>query len=181
MAQAKAQTPAIPLTFFEIGQNVVANPGVSLSVKNAGFVIADHTNTHPDATTEDDATITQEAMSAYTAISNAAGVKPRYFRPPYGAFSPSSMTDWYNLGFYVITWSIYSDDFEDPANADAAYNNIAAQLALDNTSGHIVLCHDIHSACKDAFPRIVTLFKSNGYTFVDMQTCLGITSLTPYR
>ena len=175
IAAAKAQSPNIPLLFFEIGENVDANPGVSASVNSNGFLIGDHTYTHPDvASGLSDATIIQEASSAASAIQSATGRNPRFFRPPYGDYSTASMNDWYNLGLYSVTWNIDSNDWMDPANADAAYNNIAAALAQDTNSGHIVLCHDIHDACKDAFPRIVNLFHQNGYTFVSLEDCLGI-------
>ena len=174
---AAAQARNIPLTFFQIGEHVASYPGVSASVNSNGFLLADHTYSHPSAIgppPPSDAAISQEATSAADIIEASTGRNPRFFRPPYGDYTPAAMLNWYNLGFYVVNWDVDSNDWQDPGNADAAYNNVEAQFLEDTNAGHIILCHDIHTACKDAFPRIVDLFQSNGYTFVSLEDCLGI-------
>ena len=82
MAAAKAQTPQIPLLFFQIGENVDANPDISANVKNLGFSIGDHSYSHLSAIDLSDAEITQQASEAYSAINAATGLNPRFFRPP---------------------------------------------------------------------------------------------------
>ena len=40
--------------------------------------------------------------------------------------------------------------------------------------GHIILCHDLYSVCTvDLITKTVNLFENGGFTFVDLQTCLG--------
>ena len=178
MAAALAQNPKIPLIFFEVGSNISARPPVSVSVNNNGFLIGDHTWDHPSAIGLSDALVTQEATTAAAEIKTVTGRNPRFLRPPYGDYTAAAMKDWYNLGMYVVTWDIDSNDWMDPGNADAAYNNVEAAFLEDTHSGHIILCHDVHTACKDALPRIVTLFQSYGYRFVSLDECLNI---APYK
>eukprot|EP00834_Sanchytrium_tribonematis_P001308 NODE_31_length_37178_cov_0.413576.p7 type:complete len:462 gc:universal NODE_31_length_37178_cov_0.413576:25333-23948(-) len=170
--------PVIPLTFFQVGQNVDARSGITSTLNSQGFIIADHTYSHISAIGMADATVTLEATKARQSIQKVIGKNVQFFRPPYGDYTTSSMLDWYNLGLYVVTWSIDSLDWTDPGNPDNAYNNIANRLAADSTRGHTVLCHDIHTACKDALPRIKDLFISYGYKFVTLEQCLGI---APYQ
>jgi len=179
MAAAKAQTPPIPLTFFEIGNNVLANPGVSATVAGtSGFFVADHTMDHPSAIGMFDTDIYNEASQCAAALKTANGKNVQYFRPPYGEYTPASMKVWNGLGLFVISWSITSNDFADPANGAAALANVQAGLAAAPGVGHIVLCHDIHTACLSVFPSIVSTFQQAGYTFVDLQTCTGV---APYK
>ena len=125
-----------------------------------------------------DAQVRADAADGAASILAATGRNPRYFRPPFGYFTDAALGIWNSLGLFAINWSIDSNDWRDPSNADAAFANIASSLNADPNSGHIVLCHDTHTACLDAFPRIVELFKDNGYSFVTLEQCLGV---APYQ
>ena len=162
----------IPISFFQIGVNVQANTGVTKSV-NAKYLIADHTQNHYDSTLSS-TNVQSQANLAQTAIFNQIGKRPRILRPPYGAYNAAAMTTWFNNGYYVVNWSLDTNDWRAGSSPDSVLAEVNAVLNADSNSGHIILSHDIHRPSIGAFPAVVKAFEDKGYTFVDIETCLGI-------
>ena len=169
---------SIPAMFFEIGEKVAQNPQIAVKVANAGYVIGDHTWNHISSTLLTSPEVNSEATQAAAEIISVTGKAPRYLRPPYGDYNTQAMQVWNSLGYFVITWSIDTRDWVVGSTPASALQRVKDVLAADSTSGHIMLCHDIHTPCRDALPDIVALFKSYGYKFVSMEECTGI---KPYR
>src|ERR1700683_4411919 len=74
-----------PASFFQCGTNVRRLPGVTREVAAAGHEIGNHTDTHPLLALKSPGFIQRELSAAQEAIERATGVRPRYFRAPYGA------------------------------------------------------------------------------------------------
>ena len=136
-------------------------------------MIADHTQSHFDSTLASTNVKTQ-ADQAQTAIFNQIGKRPQILRPPYGAYNAASMTTWFNSGYYVVNWDIDTNDWRAGSSAASVLAEVNAVLNRNSIGGHIILSHDIQQPSLDAFDRIVKAFKDKGYTFVNIQTCLGI-------
>ena len=162
----------IPIAFFQIGENVQANTGVTSNAA-AKYFIADHTQNHLDSTFAS-TNVKAQADQAQTAIFNVIGKRPQILRPPYGAYNAAAMTTWFNNGYYVVNWSVDTNDWRAGSSKASVLAEVDAVLNADSTSGHIILSHDIHRPSLDAFPEIVKRFTDKGYTFVDIETCLGI-------
>src|SRR5215216_2375728 len=74
----------VPATFFEVGEHVVEHPGVVADLERDGFEIGNHTFSHADLASAGRLRDLQISLTE-SAISGAAGVRPRFVRPPYSA------------------------------------------------------------------------------------------------
>ena len=75
---------ARPATFFQCGVNVRRLPSVAREVAAAGHEIGNHSDTHALLALKSPGFIYRELTAAQEAIEHATGVRPRYFRAPYG-------------------------------------------------------------------------------------------------
>jgi peptidoglycan/xylan/chitin deacetylase (PgdA/CDA1 family) len=81
----------VPATFFQVGANVERLPEIARAVAAAGHAIGNHSYSHPlfcfrpPAFIEDDVRRAQQTIQAHT------GVRPEWFRAPYGA-------RWFGMG-----------------------------------------------------------------------------------
>jgi peptidoglycan-N-acetylglucosamine deacetylase len=75
-------------TFFLIGRNVRAFPGLAREIAERGHTIGNHTETHPSLTFLSAARIAEELERCDDAIMAATGKQPRWMRPPFGYRSP---------------------------------------------------------------------------------------------
>eukprot|EP00835_Amoeboradix_gromovi_P003692 NODE_254_length_12812_cov_0.286872.p3 type:complete len:460 gc:universal NODE_254_length_12812_cov_0.286872:12576-11197(-) len=177
-ARVAAGKARVPITFFDIGTNVVANSGVASSEISRGHTVADHSWSHLGVQMDNisPATMTQEATKASDAIFAATGKRTRFFRPPYGEYSSVSMGVWNGLGLYTINWSIDSNDWKPSVTSDNsdAFLNIKAGFNADSNSGHIILSHDIHTGSIQYFDEIADDIEARGYKFISLEDCLGI-------
>ncbi|WP_113704218.1 polysaccharide deacetylase family protein [Nonomuraea lactucae] len=152
-------------TFFVVGQNVVANPGMVRRAAAAGHEIAGHSWSHRDLTRLSGAAIRADLSRTDLAIRGATGVAPSLMRPPYGAVNRRVRK---HTTHPLILWSVDTEDWR--------YRNSArvARKAIKGTRpGGIVLFHDIHPTTVKAIPRVLKTLSARGYHFVTVSELLG--------
>jgi len=148
----------IHATFFMIGQRVVESPGLAKEVRDAGHELANHTFTHPTLGSMSAERVTNEIHQCQDAIEKHVGVKPSWFRPPYGSFRSSQGPIARMERLSIVIWSVDPRDWSRPG-AQAIQQRI-----LGNTAGgDIILCHDLHSQTADAAPGIVEGLLERGF------------------
>ncbi len=81
----------VPATFFVVGEHVVEHPDLVASLKDQGFELGAHTFNHADLTTIPGWERDLQMSMTDAAVVGAAGVRPRFFRPPYTG-GPESIT-----------------------------------------------------------------------------------------
>src|SRR4051794_27323468 len=123
----------IHAVFFEIGQNVAANPSVTRSVRSAGNLIGNHTWSHPDLTTLSTTAVT----SQLNRMESALGFRPRCVRPPYGATNSRIATIIANRGQRQILWTVDPRDWSRPGTTTIVNRVLAGVRA-----GSRILMHD---------------------------------------
>ena len=74
-----------PATFFQCGANVRRLPSAASEVAAAGHEIGNHSDRHLLLALKSPGFIHRELSAAQESIEHATSVRPRYFRPPYGA------------------------------------------------------------------------------------------------
>ena len=72
-------------TFFVVGTNVDSHPTVARRIVAEGHAIANQSYSHPRLTTLSDASVLSQFTRASAAITNATGIVPSCYRPPYGS------------------------------------------------------------------------------------------------
>jgi len=100
------QANGMPATFFIITDSSITNPDPEymnasqiITLKNEGFEIGNHTETHPDLTTLTNAQVQTEMGGAQTALQNAVGVTPTDFAYPFGAYNANTIAIGKQVGF----------------------------------------------------------------------------------
>ncbi len=181
-------------TFFVIGQNMQAHPGLVQRELNECHNVGSHTFTHPNiaatpkAETDLELNLTQRLFEVLT------GRSLRLFRPPYfGDAEPSTPAEVeplitaQKLGYLIVGLRVDPDDWMKPDP------KLIVQRTLDRLSegfdatgkvadpekrGQIVLLHDSggnRSRTVEALPALIDALRANGYQLVTVGQLAGLT------
>ncbi len=154
----------VKATFFCIGRQVAAYPALVKQEYNAGHIIGNHTWSHPDMALLSPANINLQLVSTSDAIQEATGVRPVYFRPPYGVMSVPVLTQAYHLGLTTVIWNDEARDWQLPG-----MSVIVERILGLARNGAIVLLHDgggNRSQTVAALPNIIKGLRARGFQLV---------------
>jgi peptidoglycan-N-acetylglucosamine deacetylase len=124
-------------SFFVIGKNAEAWPGLVEREARDGDSVGDHTWSHPNLTDLSARAGSAELARDKTLIARLTGTEPSLWRPPYEAFNPSVMAIASGLGMKMQLWSTTTGDWQQPGTEVIVLRVMAA---LHN--GMVVLLHD---------------------------------------
>ncbi len=167
----------VPATFFAVGEHVVENPSVVADLHRDGFGLGNHTFSHADLSTAGRLRDLQISLTE-SAISGAAGVRPRFVRPPYSA-TPDAIDPQQEHAYaeiaqhgYVIAIANYdSEDWRRPG-----VEEIVRNATPPGERGGVILMHDgggDRSETIAALQRLVPELRARGFTFVSLSKLLG--------
>jgi cellulose synthase/poly-beta-1,6-N-acetylglucosamine synthase-like glycosyltransferase/peptidoglycan/xylan/chitin deacetylase (PgdA/CDA1 family) len=164
----------VPATFFEVGEHVVEHPGV---VADLELEIGNHTFSHADLASAGRLRDLQVSLTE-SAISGAAGVRPRFVRPPYSATPDAvdaeqerSFADIAAHGYVIALTNFDSEDWRRPG-----VDEIVRNATPPGDRGGVVLMHDgggDRSETVAALERLVPELRARGFKFVGLNTLLG--------
>ena len=100
-------------TFFLLGEQVKKHPGTARMIVERGHLIGNHSMTHPKMFLIGKKYIKREIDDAQKVISDAAGVEPKLFRPPYGLFDFTCADAVKRRGMSLVLWTVLSGDYSD--------------------------------------------------------------------
>ena len=150
-------------TFSMVGKNVSYYPSIARDVAQAGHTIINHTWNHANLTSLSAAQQLSQINRATDAIHAAAGVRPRMFRAPYGAWSQRALTYCAAEKLIPLDWSVDPRDWAQPG-----VSKIVSTIMKTTKTGSIILEHDgggnrsqTVAALKIAIPRLL----DEGYHF----------------
>jgi peptidoglycan/xylan/chitin deacetylase (PgdA/CDA1 family) len=127
----------IPATFFCIGRNVAAHPQLAARIVSEGHLLGNHSYRHPwFFSALFGRWLRRELDRAQRAIEEAAGVRPRFFRPPNGMTSPHLPGALRRAGLSLVGWDVRS--FDTIASSPWAIRRVVRKTR----DGSIILLHD---------------------------------------
>jgi len=129
-------------TFFLIGRFVAARPQIARAIAEAGHLLANHTQTHPNLLFLSRSQLRRQLSECSKAIADATGVEPRHFRPPFGARRPAVIQVACELGLEPVMWSVTCYDWHRRATARSVLGHACKGVERNHTRGHIILMHD---------------------------------------
>jgi peptidoglycan/xylan/chitin deacetylase (PgdA/CDA1 family) len=139
-------------TFFCVGRNVAAHPGLAAEAHRHGHAVENHTLSHPHAFGfYGTRAIEREVRAAQDAIAAATGRAPRLFRAPVGIRNPWLDPVLARTGLGLVSWTRRGFD---TVRTDA--RRVAAPLHRGLRGGDILVLHDGSSA-RDGGGRPVVL------------------------
>ncbi len=157
-------TRNLHVTFFLTGTWIRNNPDLTRRIVADGHEIANHSTTHPDFTTIDDAQIQQELSDMTTALKEATNTEPApFFRPPYGAYNEHVLRTVIANGYLPIFWTLDSlDSVGEPKTPEFLLDRLTNTLSPAQINGAILLVHCGSQATADALPAILDEFARRG-------------------
>jgi peptidoglycan/xylan/chitin deacetylase (PgdA/CDA1 family) len=162
----------VPATFFNIGQNEAARQALVQEEAKDGFVIGNHTWSHPVMTALPAGSQASQMDQASAEQRRLTGHYPVVLRPPYGNWNATTLALAASRGMTVWLWSVDTEDWKAAGSSSPYWVNRIVSLA-EREGGvlqhPVVLMHNAPSgdpATVQALPTIIKYFSSHGYRFV---------------
>lgn len=159
----------VPASFFCIGNRVKEHPEILLKIHAKGHVIGNHSYWHGklfDLQTA--ATILKELDDTDQIIFDTLGVKPEFFRPPYGVTNPMVASAIRKGGYKTIGWSVRSLDTV-IKDSEKLFSKVSTALK----GGDIVLFHDFSDSTIQILPRFIEHIQKSGLRIVRVDELLN--------
>jgi peptidoglycan/xylan/chitin deacetylase (PgdA/CDA1 family) len=162
----------VPATFFNIGENMAGRPALVRQEAQDGFLLGNHTWSHPDLT---GLTRRQQAAQLDAATSrqrSIVGISPCVFRPPYGSYNTTTLSVARYRHMAVWLWSVDTEDWK--ADGSAAAFWVQRIIRLAESEGirlrhPVIIMHNQpggNPATALALPTIIRFFRQHHYKFV---------------
>lgn len=135
---AELERARAPAVFFVSGEQAARYPELVGEIAAAGHELALHGYRHQTRRQWSRRLLTDDTRRALEAVSAAAGVVPRLYRPPHGLFTLTGLQLVRGLGLEPLLWSKWARDWERRATA----STIAYRATADIRAGDVVLLHD---------------------------------------
>jgi peptidoglycan/xylan/chitin deacetylase (PgdA/CDA1 family) len=132
-----------------------------------GNLVENHTWAHPYLPYLSGPSIIWQLTTTADVIQRVTGVRPIFFRPPYGAFNASVLTYANQLGLTTFLWDVDPRDWSIPG-----VNAIVARIHAQTQNGSIILMHDGGGnrwQTVAALPMIIEWYRQRGFHFVTLQ------------
>lgn len=162
-------------TFFVLGEKVRRHPDVVREIHAGGHTIGVHGDWHDRLHSfRRPRLVCEEILRAEDAVEAAAGVRPRFFRPPLGHTSVNTVRGVRRAGATLVGWSLRTYDGIRSCSPEAVLKRVDRGL----TDGSIVLLHDaaerddFEPASVRALPRLIEILDGRRLTSVGLDTLL---------
>jgi cellulose synthase/poly-beta-1,6-N-acetylglucosamine synthase-like glycosyltransferase/peptidoglycan/xylan/chitin deacetylase (PgdA/CDA1 family) len=168
-----------PATFFMIGANMEAHPGLVQRVLADGHEIGNHTYTHPNLADMPLAAVRVELNATQRLFEALTGRSMRLFRPPYLAdTAPSDAAEIepiqlaQQLGYTTVSTNIETLDWKGFTPAQMMQRTLdLVNNPNPDLRGNIILMHDSGGDRSNAvafLPTLIDTMRAKGYTFVPL-------------
>jgi peptidoglycan/xylan/chitin deacetylase (PgdA/CDA1 family) len=183
----------IRAAFFFIGQYLQGEGGRAVEMREcarriveSGHYVGNHTMHHRLLSALPDAYALPEIDASADAIERATGIRPRLFRPPYGALDDRLELALHDRKLELMLWNI---DVQDMKRSDPDDVLLRLKQELEYHQGGIVLLHDVHGPSVKAFHKLLTWLESTpwdpihperrGWDIVDLAEYMRATAASP--
>lgn len=142
-------------TFFCLGKNVEANPGIFEMIKTREHAVGNHTYSHKKG-------FRTSVRSYIKDVDRAAElIQSDLFRPPYGRIRPAQVRA-LNKKYRIIMWSVLSVDYDPGLQEKQVIRNVVENVR----PGSVIVFHDSLKARKNlyvALPEVLAFLRREGY------------------
>lgn len=163
-------------TFFVLGEKARRHPDVVREIHAGGHTLGVHGDFHDRLHSfRMPWSVRDQIVRAEDVVEAVTGMRPRFFRPPLGHTSLTTVRGARLAGVTLIGWSLRGYDGTRWRNPGAVVERIGRALH----DGAIVMLHDaaehddFEPASVRALPRLVALLDERGLTSVGLDALLG--------
>ncbi|HWP77585.1 MAG TPA: polysaccharide deacetylase family protein, partial [Methylomirabilota bacterium] len=159
--------------FFLIGQRARRAPEIARRIAGAGHDLGNHTWSHRSLWRCGPAHTQREIQDGHTAIADAAGEPPRFFRPPWGKTNLAMFGVARQLDTPCVFWTVQPEGRRPVDPAEQARRGIARARA-----GAIYDLHDADGVpgagarLVEYLPTLVAGLRAQGYALVPLRDLL---------
>jgi len=171
---ALLEAQGVHATFFCIGSQVRAHPGLAREILARGHDVENHSERHLHRfSLLGPQSMADEVLRAQESIAAVTGVAPRFFRAPAGLRNPFLEPVLARADLQLVSWTRRGFD---TVRCDAA--GITRRLTRGMAGGDILLVHDGHAARSAAgtpvvlgvLPALIQAISTQGLTCMTLRT-----------
>ena len=160
-----------PATFFTVGGEYQTFGENAKLAHDAGYVIADHTFTHPQMPSLGAADQASQIDRTAAAIKSVGLPYPLLYRAPYGAYDQTTLDVLKKRNMLLVLWDVDTEDWKKPG-VDAIKQAVFSQVQ----PGSIILMHDgggDRTQTLAALPDIIKGLRARGFQLVTVPRLLA--------
>lgn len=156
-------------TFFLVGKFMKDPTMIEIARDEAAtFEIGNHSQSHFGLAGASASTLKSEIVKPERLITKGAGVKPLFFRPPWGSRDDALHAYLKDEGLIEVMWSLDSTDSAVGTNTADILKVLDKNLA----AGDIVLLHENRGTTRNALPQILDMLVEKGLSPVTLTELL---------
>jgi len=161
---AVLEAEKIHVTFSLVGNRVAENPAMARTIAAAGHEIANHSQTHAHPRDLSDAALDREVAEGQRRITEAAGVAPKWYWPPFIEIDDRVRAAVARAGIqlYDTRQLVVSKDYD--RTVDAA--EIRRLATTDVKDGAVILFHEWREETRQQLPAILAELRRQGCEFL---------------
>jgi peptidoglycan/xylan/chitin deacetylase (PgdA/CDA1 family) len=157
----------VSATFFVLGEQLAAYPGIGRRLAAAGHELAVHGWRHRPHLLRTPGSIDADLRRTARVITQVIGTRPTHWRPPNGIATTSALLSARRLGLQPVLWTADGRDWR----RDASAASICDRVTADLRAGGVVLLHDSDSQSTPgswrhvvrAIPNLVGYCREHGW------------------
>lgn len=159
----------VPGAFFCIGTRVSEHREVIRSIHEEGHLVCNHSYWHrPTFDLQPASRIATELRDTDTSIREAIGLRPLFFRPPFGVTNPMVAKAIKSGGYTTVGWTIRTFD-----TVISDRKRLMKRIAGKLTGGDIILLHDYGAVTLEILPALIEHIASVGLKIVRLDELLN--------
>ncbi len=166
----------VKATFFLVGSRAKRYPKLVKAIHAAGHAIGGHGYQHVSLKARNQYAAWWHIRATNNVLQRILGVRPAFYRPPYGAVSDRQVAFFAKRGVKTINWSVDSFDWDPKRNA---VERITGEVLKHAHDGAIILLHSgsWRGNTAKALPTLIAELRKRGHGFETIPQLLGIPAI----
>ena len=156
----------VQCTFFVTKSYVDRNPELIKRMIDEGHIVGNHSVNHKSMPTLTDEEAKSEIMELHKEILTKYGYTMKYFRPPMGEYSESSLYTAQSAGYRSVFWSFAYRDWETDNSRGKDYAIESVNNGIHN--GCVILLHAVSKDNAEGLGEIIDSLRAKGYVFASL-------------
>lgn len=150
-------------TFFLVGFWIDKYPEMTQKIAEYGCDIGNHSNNHLNMSTLSKDKMREEIDYVSQKVDELTGIKPKFFRPPFGDYNNSLLEVVEEKEMIGIQWTVDSLDWK-----GLSATEILSRVNKGVKNGSIILFHNNSDNILEALPLVIANLKNQGYKMVKL-------------
>ena len=158
----------VKAAFFVVGNYLETSPDLVKRMIEEGHIVGNHSYHHPDMSNMGKEEFTKELGELETLYQQIAGTPmKKYYRPPQGKYSKSSLQLAKDLGYQTVFWRLAYVDWNQ--DSQPTHEEAFDKLLKRVHPGAVVLLHNTSKTNGEILDELLTKWEEMGYTFQTLE------------